>query len=98
MNVFKIGDLKLAAATKEDVVSFIKKSISKVNGYVCVTNTRTAYLASKDKDYCQIQNNSLMTCLITITILLKFDWSVAIRWAQALIIWCHLLMTITLEV
>jgi N-acetylglucosaminyldiphosphoundecaprenol N-acetyl-beta-D-mannosaminyltransferase len=60
MNIFKIGDLKLAAATKEDVVSFIKKSISKVNGYVCVTNTRTAYLSSKDKDYCQIQNNSLI--------------------------------------
>lgn len=61
MNVFKIGNLNLVAVTKVDVISFIKDNIAKVNGYVCVTNTRTAYLSSKDVSYCAIQNNSLIT-------------------------------------
>lgn len=61
MSQFKIGDLKIAAVTKLDVVNFIKKNMAKVNGYICVTNTRTAYLSSKDAAYLQIQNNSLIT-------------------------------------
>ncbi|SHN00975.1 WecB/TagA/CpsF family glycosyltransferase [Polaribacter sp. KT 15] len=61
MNVFKIGNLNLVAVTKIDVIRFIKDNIAKVNGYVCVTNTRTAYLSSKDNSYCTIQNNSLIT-------------------------------------
>lgn len=58
---FKIGNLNLVAVTKIDVIRFIKDNIAKVNGYVCVTNTRTAYLSSKDNSYCTIQNNSLIT-------------------------------------
>jgi len=61
MNIFKIGNLNLVAVTKLDVIKFIKNNISQINGYVCVTNTRTAYLSSKDKSYCFIQNNSLIT-------------------------------------
>jgi len=30
-------------------------------GYVCVTNSRTVYLANHDQVYCSIQNNSLLT-------------------------------------
>ncbi len=30
-------------------------------GYVCVTNSRTVYLANHDTVYCSIQNNSLLT-------------------------------------
>ncbi len=30
-------------------------------GYVCVTNSRTVYLANHDSVYCSIQNNSLLT-------------------------------------
>jgi N-acetylglucosaminyldiphosphoundecaprenol N-acetyl-beta-D-mannosaminyltransferase len=61
MNQFKVGDLNLVAVTKSDVLNFIKKNIKKVNGYICVSNTRTAYLSSKDKSYNAIQNNSLIT-------------------------------------
>lgn len=61
MNTFKIGNLTLAAVTKTDVIDFIKSNLKKRNGYVCVTNTRTAYLSSKDSEYCKIQNNSLVT-------------------------------------
>jgi N-acetylglucosaminyldiphosphoundecaprenol N-acetyl-beta-D-mannosaminyltransferase len=61
MNIYKVGNLNLVAVTKLDVINFIKDNIAKVNGYVCVTNTRTAYLSSKDKSYCAIQNNSLIT-------------------------------------
>jgi N-acetylglucosaminyldiphosphoundecaprenol N-acetyl-beta-D-mannosaminyltransferase len=61
MNIYKVGDLNLVAVTKLDVINFIKNNIAKVNGYVCVTNTRTAYLSSKDKNYCTVQNNSLIT-------------------------------------
>ena len=30
-------------------------------GYICVTNSRTCYLANQDPDYRQIQNNSILT-------------------------------------
>ena len=30
-------------------------------GYICVTNTRTAYLSNVNDKYCDIQNNSLLT-------------------------------------
>ena len=61
MNIYKVGNLNLAAVTKLDVIYFIKNNILKVNGYICVTNTRTAYLSSQDNKYCTIQNNSLIT-------------------------------------
>lgn len=30
-------------------------------GYICVTNTRTSYIANHDAGYCKIQNNSMLT-------------------------------------
>ena len=30
-------------------------------GYICVTNSRTAYLANHNPEYCKIQNNSMLT-------------------------------------
>jgi len=30
-------------------------------GYICVTNTRTSYIANHNPAYCQIQNNSMLT-------------------------------------
>lgn len=30
-------------------------------GYICVTNTRTSYIANHDPVYCKIQNNSMLT-------------------------------------
>lgn len=61
MNFFKVDKLTLAAVTKNDVINFIKKNIGKENGYICVANTRTAYLSSIDNKYCKIQNDSLIT-------------------------------------
>lgn len=58
---FKIGNLRLGAVTKLDVVNYIKQNLNKANGYICVTNTRTAYLSSKDKKYLSVQNNSLLS-------------------------------------
>lgn len=34
---------------------------NKKYGYVCVTNSRTSFLANRDVDYCNIQNNSLLS-------------------------------------
>jgi len=61
MNIYEVDNLNLVAVTKSDVVNFIKDNIEKVNGYICVTNVRTAYLSSKDKGYCKVQNDSLIT-------------------------------------
>lgn len=61
MDFFKVGNLKLAAVTINNVINFINENIGKKNGYICVANTRTAYLSSIDTNYCKIQNNSLIT-------------------------------------
>jgi N-acetylglucosaminyldiphosphoundecaprenol N-acetyl-beta-D-mannosaminyltransferase len=42
----------------ETIESALKK---KESGYICVTNSRTTYLANHDATYCQIQNNSLLS-------------------------------------
>jgi N-acetylglucosaminyldiphosphoundecaprenol N-acetyl-beta-D-mannosaminyltransferase len=60
-NIYKVGNLNLFSVTTQQIIKFIKQNKCKVNGYICVTNTRTAYLSNKDESYCVIQNNSLMT-------------------------------------
>ena len=45
-----------------DTLSIIDNTINKGQfNYICVTNSRTTYLANKDESYCRIQNNSLLT-------------------------------------
>jgi N-acetylglucosaminyldiphosphoundecaprenol N-acetyl-beta-D-mannosaminyltransferase len=62
MKVFKIGDLKINAINLNETISYISECIkNNLTGYICVTNSRTAYLSNKCKEYCSIQNNSLLT-------------------------------------
>ena len=62
MERFNIGKIKINKTNLEDTLCQIQKTIeNKEYGYVCVTNSRTAYQANKDDAYLEIQNNSLMT-------------------------------------
>ncbi|WP_200980048.1 WecB/TagA/CpsF family glycosyltransferase [Echinicola sp. 20G] len=56
---FKAGKLMISTRSKEELSSWICENAGKKNGYICVTNTRTAYLSSQDPTYCKIQNNAL---------------------------------------
>jgi len=58
---YTVGVLNLFSINKQQIISYIKKNKGKVNGYICVTNTRTAYLSNNNKAYGVIQNNSLFT-------------------------------------
>lgn len=58
---YAVGKIRLNAISRKSIINFIEKNLNKVNGYICVTNTRTAYLSNKDEAYCNIQNNSLLT-------------------------------------
>lgn len=61
-NRFYIKNIGINAVNISDALSFIDQSInSGKTGYVCVTNSRTSYLANKDEEYCEIQNKSLLT-------------------------------------
>jgi len=62
MDRFNIGKIKINKTNLEDTLTQIQKKIEdKEYGYICVTNSRTAYQANIDEDYLEIQNNSLMT-------------------------------------
>lgn len=57
-----IGKIGITITNIEDTIQFIADSINKGRyGYICVTNSRTAYKANIDNKYCSIQNNSLLT-------------------------------------
>jgi N-acetylglucosaminyldiphosphoundecaprenol N-acetyl-beta-D-mannosaminyltransferase len=62
MERYLIGKIKINKTNLKDTIKNIGSSIkNKQYGYICVTNSRTAYLANKDDAYLNIQNNSLMT-------------------------------------
>ncbi len=61
-NRFKIDKIQISRVNIPETLSVIDHTLN--NGqmnYVCVTNSRTAYLANTDDSYCRIQNNSLLT-------------------------------------
>ena len=59
---YQIGKIKICVTNLEMTLSFLKRCIQNNNtGYICVTNSRTSFLANRDLDYCHIQNNSLLT-------------------------------------
>ena len=61
-NRFQINKVKISIVNVNQSIKFIDQAIN--NGhrnYICVTNSRTTYLANKDESYCRIQNNSLLT-------------------------------------
>ena len=62
MNRFPIDKIRISSTNLPITINFLENTIkNRKIGYVCVTNSRTSYLANKDQDYCSIQNNSLMT-------------------------------------
>lgn len=59
---FNIGKLKVSKVNLPITLTQIEKALSNSNkGFICVTNSRTAFLANKDPEYCSILNNSLVT-------------------------------------
>ncbi len=61
-NRYEIGDFRVSKVNLTQVLEYIKNSIRERRfGYICVSNSRVAYQANHDLDYCNIQNNSLLT-------------------------------------
>jgi N-acetylglucosaminyldiphosphoundecaprenol N-acetyl-beta-D-mannosaminyltransferase len=59
---YKIGKIAISKTNLEKALETIDEAIGKnKTGYICVTNSRTTYLANYDSIYCHIQNNSLLT-------------------------------------
>ena len=59
---FYIDKIGISTTNIPNVITKIENSFKENKiGYICVTNARTVYLANHDKDYCFIQNNSLLT-------------------------------------
>jgi N-acetylglucosaminyldiphosphoundecaprenol N-acetyl-beta-D-mannosaminyltransferase len=62
MKRYSIGKIKINITNIDDTLCQIGNAIQKKQyGYICVTNSRTAYQANHDEEYLKIQNNSLMT-------------------------------------
>ncbi len=59
---FKIGKIGISIVDLKTAVEHMERAIQERKfGYVCVTNSRTAYLAQNNEEYCCVQNASLMT-------------------------------------
>lgn len=59
---FSIGKFKISKVNLSIVVNYIDECINHgISGYICVSNSRVAYRSNKEPDYCDIQNNSLLT-------------------------------------
>lgn len=57
-----IDKIGISIVNLSTAVAFIEEFIAEKKwGYVCVTEERTAYIANHDEQYCNIQNNSLIT-------------------------------------
>jgi len=59
---YYIGQISLSKTNISNTLKVIEEAIlENKQGYICVTNSRTTYLANHDQNYCQIQNNSMLT-------------------------------------
>ncbi len=59
---YNIGKIAISKTNLNNTLEVIEKAILENKpGYICVTNTRTTYLANHNYEYCIIQNNSLLT-------------------------------------
>lgn len=59
---YNIGKVAISVTSLPRTLFVIDNAFKENNlGYICVTNARTSYLANHDKQYCVIQNNSLLT-------------------------------------
>lgn len=62
MERFAIGKFKASVTSLPKAIDYINKCVAaqKYN-YICVSNARSAYQSNQEPDYCEIQNNSLLT-------------------------------------
>lgn len=59
---FSIGKFKVSKLNLDTAVERINEAVRLGNtGYICVSNARSAYQSNNEQDYCDIQNNSLLT-------------------------------------
>jgi N-acetylglucosaminyldiphosphoundecaprenol N-acetyl-beta-D-mannosaminyltransferase len=59
---FFIDKIGISRVNLKDVLNLIEGNLKENElGYICVTNSRTSYLANHEKEYLDIQNNSFLT-------------------------------------
>lgn len=59
---FSVNNIAISITSISHALSVIEQSLEQNKlGYICVTNSRTAYIANHDEKYCHIQNDSLLT-------------------------------------
>ncbi|NTV20919.1 MAG: WecB/TagA/CpsF family glycosyltransferase [Chlorobium limicola] len=59
---FRLGCVSLSTLNRAEALSYAAEcSENGRGGYICFMDARTAYLANHDRDYCDIQCNSLLT-------------------------------------
>ena len=59
---FKVGKVGISRINLVMAIDSLNQYILQGKiGYICVTNTRTAYLSNVNDKYCDVQNNSLLT-------------------------------------
>lgn len=59
---FYIGKFSVSDVDLEKTLAYLNECVKEaVNGYVCVSNARVAYQSNHDEQFCNIQNNSLLT-------------------------------------
>lgn len=59
---YSIDKINISCIDMERVLFEIDQAIDTNSlGYICVTNSRTTYIANQSPDYCKIQNNSMLT-------------------------------------
>jgi N-acetylglucosaminyldiphosphoundecaprenol N-acetyl-beta-D-mannosaminyltransferase len=57
-----IGNVGISRVNLSTAIEYIEDALTNDgHDYICVTNSRTAYLANRDEAYCAIQNNSQLT-------------------------------------
>ncbi|MDE6549316.1 MAG: WecB/TagA/CpsF family glycosyltransferase [Muribaculaceae bacterium] len=62
MERFAIGKFKASITDLPKAIDYINKCvIAQKFNYICVSNARSAYQSNQEPDYCEIQNNSLLT-------------------------------------
>lgn len=64
MNIerYNIGKVAISKTNLNNTLEVIDRALQEnKHGYICVTNSRTTYIANHDDKYCQVQNNSLLT-------------------------------------
>ena len=58
---YRIGKVYISATNPKDAEDRLTQAaLDGVNGYVCVSNVRTVYMANHDRDYCDLMNNAFM--------------------------------------